>query len=253
MIDIHTHILPGIDDGAIDIFDTIEMARMAAASGVKAIVATPHCNIPGMFDNYFGKQYIECYTMAMEAVKKEGVPVKILPGMEVFATENLPDLITAGKIMPINQSRYILVEFPFDVEPGFVFDVLKRMKEVGAIPVVAHAERYHFVQDNPHYCYQLRKRDYAIQVNKGSFEGRFGNTVRKTAYRMLSHNMISVVASDAHGCQQRTTYLKDVYENLAEERSAKYIDVLFRQNPACICANKPLVELEPIPFSKYEL
>lgn len=253
MIDIHTHILPGIDDGAVDIFDTIEMVRMAAASGVKAIVATPHCNIPGMFDNYFGKQYIERYTMATEAVKKEGIPVKILPGMEVFATEDLPDLITAGKIMPINQSRYILVEFPFDVEPEVVFDILKRMKAVGAIPVVAHAERYHFVQDNPHFCYQMRKRSYAIQVNKGSFEGRFGKLARKTAYRMLSHNMISVIASDAHGYRERTPYLKTAYEKLVEERSAKYMDVLFKHNPARICENKPLLKLEPIPFSKYEL
>ncbi|MGN1266908.1 MAG: tyrosine-protein phosphatase [Dorea sp.] len=253
MIDIHAHILPGIDDGAEDIYETLEMAKMAADSGVTAIVATPHCNIPGMFDNYFGKKYIERYQMATEAVHNEGIPVKILPGMEVFATEDLPELISSKKIMPVNQSRYILVEFPFDAEPGYAFGILKRMKEIGAIPVVAHAERYHFVQDNPHVCYQWRKRGYAVQVNKGSFEGRFGRTARKTVYRMLSHNMISVIASDAHGYQQRTPYLKDVYEKLSAERSPKYMDVLFRQNPARICGNKPLLKIEPIPFSKYEL
>lgn len=253
MIDIHAHILPGIDDGAEDIYETLEMAKMAADSGVTAIVATPHCNIPGMFDNYFGKQYIERYQMAKDAIAKEGIPIKLLPGMEVFATENLPELISSKKIMPLNQSRYILVEFPFHAEPGFAFSILKRMKEIGAIPVVAHAERYHFVQDNPHYCYQWRKRGYAVQVNKGSFEGRFGKTARKTAYRMLSHNMISAVASDAHSYQQRTPYLKDVFEKLSAERSQKYMDVLFRQNPARICGNKPLLKIEPIPFSKYEL
>ncbi len=253
MVDIHSHILPGIDDGAEDIYETLEMAKMAADSGVTAIVATPHCNIPEVYDNYFGKEYIENYQKAAEAVQKEGIPIKICPGMEVFATENIAELIIEKKIMPINQSRYILVEFSFDEDPGFAFHVLKRMKEVHAIPVIAHAERYHFVQDNPHICYQWRKRGYVVQVNKGSFEGRFGKLARKTAYRMLSHNMISAIASDAHSCQQRTPYLKDVYDNLSKERTEKYMDVLFRHNPARICANKPLLKLEPIPFSKYEL
>ena len=253
MIDIHSHILPGIDDGADDIYDTLEMIKMAEKSGTKAIVATPHCNIPGMFDNYFGKEYVDRYQKVVEAVKKEEIPVKIYPGMEAFGTEDLPELIVNGKIMPINQGRYILVEFPFDSEPKYVFGLLKRIKEVGAIPVIAHPERYEFVQDNPHVAYVWRKKGYAVQVNKGSFEGRFGRMARKTAYRMLSHNMISVVASDAHGHGQRTPYMKKIYEHLAQERTTEYMDILFRKNPLQICANKPLVKMDPIPFSKYEL
>ena len=129
MIDIHTHIIPGLDDGAEEMYDTVEMVKLAAKSGTKSIVATPHCNIPGMYENYFGNYYVEQYRKVADAVKRAEIPVQIHPGMEAFATEDLPELIVNGKIMPINQSRYVLVEFPFDTEPEYVDYILKRMKE----------------------------------------------------------------------------------------------------------------------------
>ena len=98
MIDIHSHIIPGIDDGADNIVDTVEMVRLAEKSGTKAIVATPHCNIPGMYDNYFGKQYVEQYQKAVGAVKAENLNVKIYPGMEAFGTDDLPELIVAARL-----------------------------------------------------------------------------------------------------------------------------------------------------------
>lgn len=86
MIDIHTHILPGIDDGARDIYDTLDMAQMAADSGVTAIVATPHCNIPELFDNYLDAEYVKVFRDAQEAIRREKIPVQLLAGMEVFST-----------------------------------------------------------------------------------------------------------------------------------------------------------------------
>lgn len=253
MIDIHSHIIPGMDDGADSIYDTVEMVRMAAKSGTTAMIATPHCNIPGMFDNYFGEEYIEKFKKVLAAVKSEGIPVEIYPGMEAFGTEDLPQLIVSGKIMPLNQTRYILVEFPFDSEPEYVHYLLREISNVGAIPVVAHAERYDCVQDNPHIAYIWQKKGYAVQVNKGSFEGKFGNHARTAAYRMLSHNLVNVVASDAHSYVKRTPYMKDIYKELSEERTSEYMDLLFRDNPQRICKNQQLKRLEPIPFSRYEL
>ena len=171
MIDIHAHILPGIDDGAEDMYDTLEMARMAADSGVNRIIATPHCNIPGMYGNYFGREYIDRYESVVRAVRKEKIPIEILPGMEVFSTEDLPELIVNHKIMPLNQSRYILMEFAFDEDPEFAEAILKRVKEVGARPVIAHAERYEFIQDYPQIAYRWFRKGYVIQANKGSFLG----------------------------------------------------------------------------------
>lgn len=253
MIDIHSHILPGIDDGAEDIYDTLEMARMAVESGVTAMVATPHCNIPGYFDNYFGTGYVEVYNKTIKALKKENISLKLLPGMEVFGTYNLPDLIVDKKIMPLNQSRFILIEFAFDEDPEFATDLLKRVKAVGAKPVVAHVERYEFVQDNPQIIYHWRRLGYVIQVNKGSFLGSFGRVAQHTAFRLLRHNLISVVASDAHSPYRRTPYLRDAYEEVCEVYSKKKTDLLFRNNPMEICKNNEIIKLKPIPFEDYNM
>lgn len=251
MIDIHTHILPGIDDGARDIYDTLEMASMAAGIGVTAIVATPHCNIPGMFDNYFGDAYVQVFMQASEAIRREGIPVQLLPGMEAFATYDLPDLLVDGKIMPLNQSRYVLMEFSFDEEPDYATDILKRVKAVGAKPVVAHAERYEFIQEDLRVAYRWRSLGYVIQVNRGSLMGKFGRRAQRAAYRMIKHNLVSVVASDAHSPYQRTPYLLDAYEELKTEYPKRVVDVMFRDNPERICNNLPILKRKAIPFQNY--
>lgn len=250
MIDIHAHILPGIDDGARDIYDTLEMAHIAAESGVTAIVATPHCNIPGYFDNYFGEAYKEVYQKAVTAIQKESIPIQLLPGMEVYGTYNLPELIVNKKIMPLNQSRYILIEFAFDEDPDFASDLLDRVREVGARPVVAHVERYEFVQEDPNLIYEWWKKGYAIQVNKGSLLGNFGRSAERTAHRLLRHGLVSVVASDAHGPHRRTPYLKEAYQEVCADYTSTLADRLFQKNPSQICKNEAIFMEEPIPFSE---
>lgn len=235
MIDIHTHILPGMDDGAEDIYDSIEMAAMAYESGTNVIVATPHCNIPGMYANYFGEEYCRIFRRTKEILKREVPQITLLAGMEVFTTEDVPRLLTDGKIFPINRTRYILMEFDFTEDPDFADEMLRRVKEVRAIPLIAHAERYEFVQDYPEIVYQWKKEGYEIQVNKGSFMGRFGHRARRTAYELLEHNLVTVAASDAHSPIHRTTCMADAYERLCEDYPKTYLDVLFVENPQNIC------------------
>lgn len=252
MTDIHTHILPGLDDGAQSVYDTIEMAAMAFESGTRCIVATPHCNIPGLYDNYFGDRYIQAFKSAQEALRGEGIPVELLPGMEVFATEDLPDLLTAGRIMSLNQTRNILIEFDFGEDPLFADQVLRRVREVGGCPVIAHAERFEFVQDDPRIVYRWQERGYGVQVNKGSFMGRFGSRAERTAYRLLNHNLITAVASDAHSPVRRTTYMADAYDILAEGYPENYLDILFEKNPMLLCQGKQPVQFKRIPFEGEE-
>lgn len=241
MIDIHTHILPGLDDGAEDIYDTLEMARTAADIGVTTIVATPHCNIPGLFDNYFGRGYVEVFQKAVKAIRQEGIPVELLPGMEVFATYDLPDLIVDGKIMPLNQSRYFLIEFAFDEDPDYAAHILEKVCSIGAKPVVAHAERYDFIQKEPRIADYWRNMGYVIQVNKGSFMGRFGGHARTAAFDMMQNDIVSVVASDAHSPVRRTTYMLDAYEELCGRYPKEKVDTLFRDNPGRICEDQPVL------------
>lgn len=129
-------------------------------------------------------------------------------------------------------------------------EVLQReMGEVGARPVIAHAERYEFIQDYPQIAYRWFRKGYVIQANKGSFLGRFGGGPKRAADSLLRHNLISVIASDAHSPLQRTPYMMDVYEELSREYSENHLDVLFQYNPARICDNREILRLEPVPYS----
>ena len=250
MIDIHTHILPGVDDGAEDIYDSIEMASLAYEYGTKVIVATPHCNIPGEYDNYFGSEYIRTFQKTKEIIQRERPGITLLAGMEVFATEDLPRLLTEGKVFPINRSRYVLMEFDFGEDPDFADEVLRQVKEVQAVPLIAHAERYEFVQDDPRIVYRWKKMGYEVQVNKGSFLGRFGGDARRTAYELLNHNLVTAVASDAHSPIRRTTCMADAYDYLSEEYSSEYLNILFDVNPRNICNGEKTIQFRRIPFEK---
>ena len=248
MIDIHTHILPGLDDGAADIYDSIEMAALARDNGTSVIVATPHCNIPGSYSNYFGKEYCHVFQRTKEILQQEVPEITLLAGMEVFTTEDVPRFLTEGRIFPINRTRYILMEFDFGEDPDFADEMLRRVKDVQAIPLVAHAERYEFVQDNPEIVYRWKKQGCEIQINKGSFLGKFGQRARRTAFELLNHNLVTAVASDAHSPIQRTTCMADAYDYLREEYSEEYLDVLFDKNPENICNGLRPVQFRRIPF-----
>lgn len=244
MIDIHTHILPGMDDGAQDIYDTLEMVSVAAKSGITAMVATPHCNIPGGYKNYFGDEYIKSIQQVREAVHREGLPVNILPGAEAFGTADLPQMLQEGKIMTLNQSRYLLVEFAFDEDPEFVQNIIEEIHDLKVIPVIAHAERYEFVQREPELVYHWRRKGYPIQINKGSFQGKFGRRAAKAAYLLMNHHLVSVVASDAHSPHVRTPYMRDVYEELLMEYPESYLEMIFKENPRRICQDEPILGLK---------
>lgn len=250
MIDIHTHILPGMDDGADDLQDTLEMARLAVDSGVRGMVATPHCNLPGVYDNYYGKEYREVFRRVTIALMTRDIPLELYMGMEVFMTSEVPKLVMEEKVLTINGGNYMLVEFAFEEDPDYADWMLERISNLGIRPVIAHPERYVFVQQNPQTVYRWKRKGYQIQINKGSITGRFGRQARHTAYQLLSHNLVTAIASDGHSPYQRTTYMRDAYEELAKEYPRRYLDVLFEKNPHRICQNNQTFQFEIKPFEE---
>ena len=248
MVDIHSHILPGVDDGSPDMYETLAMAAIAASDGVTTMVATPHCNIPGSYENYYCDEYVELFRMVEQALVEEQIPLKLYAGMEVFVTPDLPDLLREGKILTLNGGHYILLEFSFEEDGDYFNEMLQKIRALGLIPVIAHAERYRCVQRNPQIAYDWYEKGYVIQCNKGSFEGRFGKKCTSAANKLLSHNLVSVIASDAHGSRKRTPYMMDTYEELMDRYDTKYLDVLFEENPRRICEDQPVVRFEARPM-----
>ena len=152
--------------------------------------------------------------------------------------------------MPINQSRYVLIEFDFQENPDIATNLLIRVRDVGAKPVVAHVERYEFIQDNPQLLADWKEAGIYAQVNKGSFLGGFGSKAQKTAFQLLDHRLITVIASDAHGVASRTPHMLETYESLSERVTRQYLDVLFKENPQRICNNQPVLVHKTVSFRR---
>ena len=241
MIDIHAHILPGIDDGAEDLQDTIEMARMAVASGITTMVATPHCNIPGIYDNYYNENYIRLFNRIKSILEDLDIPLTLLPGFEAFATPDLPLLIKDGMVQTINGGKYLLVEFPFEEDEIYVEPILDDILKMGICPVVAHAERYELVQKKPEIIQKWKNKGILIQVNKASLVGKFGRHSYNAAHMMMKKYQVDVIASDCHRPYMRTPIMADVYKELLDKYPKSYLDVVFNDNPDKICHNE-LVE-----------
>lgn len=249
MIDIHSHILPGVDDGSGDMETSLELLRIAAESGVKTVVATPHCNISDEFENYASEGLDRLFSRLRSEAAREGIQVEVIRGMEVFATEDMAELLADGRVWTLNGTKYFLTEFAFDEDPDFCFGVLSECRAAGFKPIVAHPERYFFIQDDPQIAFEMCRSGYGLQINKGSLLGRFGPEVRTVAERIVDHGLAACVASDAHGVRQRNTYMADVKRLLQDRFGEGYAKLLLEENPSRILRGRELVGYEPIPFA----
>lgn len=238
MIDIHCHILPGMDDGSGNFSDSIEMAKLAAASGTRCIVATPHCNVPKMFQNHWTSETYVLLDRLQKEVDARNIPVKFFPGQEIFLASDFLPLIKEGKLIPINYSRYLLVEFGTYENASVVIRKLQKILAEGYVPIVAHPERYSFVHEYDDMVYRMKEIGCLVQINKGSLKGRFGRKAMRSAFNILGNFEADFIASDGHSQYSRTPYLADAYEIISERFSADYADFLLNENPQKVLRNE---------------
>lgn len=243
MIDIHAHILPGVDDGSDSMEESIEMAHIAASCGTRVIAATPHCNIQRHFKNFEDSSNCrEIYQQFKEAIAREKIPLQVVRGMEIFGVGDIQQMIKERKLISLNHSGYYLIEFPFDMHPEEITDSLDGVFRAGGIPVMAHPERYYCVQDTPNLIYDWMKDGVLTQVNKGSFLGDFGRNEERTAVTLLEHNLITCLASDCHGTQWRAPDMRDIRRYIRSRAYEETADLLLFDNPKRILTGKSLVQ-----------
>ena len=240
MIDLHCHILPGLDDGAGSLDTSCRMAAMAADSGVRTIVATPHCNTRNERKNYRSAALSEAFRDLQEELDRWEIPVRILPGAEVLVRGDFVRLLEEGRFLTLNRSRYLLVEFYFDENPGAMNMALRQVEAAGLVPVIAHPERYYAVQENPSLAEAWADRGWVLQINKGSILGDLGEGSYDAAALLLRRGAVGVLASDAHHFRQRSPHMGPLVEAL--EYRFPEIDprLLLEENPRRIINNRTL-------------
>jgi len=239
MIDIHSHILPGLDDGSGSLAESLAMARMAVDSGITAMVATPHCM------GSRTEEVLESWRLLAQALKENHIPLKLYPGMEIYGTADTLRLLKEGKLMTLNDSRYPLVEFDFRSRGERETGILRELCGAGYRPIVAHPERYAYVWRDAELINGWYRMGCLMQVNRGSLLGRFGHHAQAMAVELVERGFAAAVATDAHSCRSRAPWMRDVREMLTQEISTLCARTLLRDNPGRILRDEQLTSLEP--------
>ncbi len=241
MLDIHCHMLPGVDDGSDSMDTSLLMASMAAESGVETVIVTPHCNIPGEAANYPSRELLGRFMALREAIDAAKIPLRILAGAEVFCTADIAELIRAKKLLTLASSRYILVEFAFNEDSIEMNSRLEQIFAEGLTPVIAHPERYNAVQRDRTLPERWFASGYVLQVNKDSIFGGLGQRAKRTAEFILGQGLAHIAASDAHSTYSRNPELARLREHISLNYSEDYARILLEENPKRIIENKPML------------
>ncbi len=238
--DIHCHIIPNIDDGSGSLNDSVEMAILAAKAGTKGIIATPHCNIPGFVENYWSESFDKKILQLNEELSKRGIPIVVYPGQEIFYHGDVLSLLKEGKLVTLNKSEYVLIEFDFETREAEVFSAIQQLVSQGYRPIIAHPERYEFAYENPDLIGSLRTMGAHIQVNSDSIMGKLGLRPMRVSRYILEKRLVDIVASDAHSQYLRTPDLSESHEFICSSFSYDYADLIFNNNPLCVLNNKEI-------------
>ncbi len=246
MIDFHTHILPNVDDGSKSIDETFELLNEAKKAGFDTIISTSH-----YIEDYYNVNVSErevWINAISEILKKENNDLKLYLGNEVYLTENIMELLETGKATTINKSRYILFEFPMNTKPMNMYDIIYDMLQNKLIPILAHPERYSFVQKEPDIIYDLIQKGVLMQANYGSIIGRYGEKAQLMVRKFLENNMIHFLGSDVH--KKNTIYpritqaLNEIKDIIGKEK----LNELTTINPNMVLEDRKIDIDEPIEF-----
>lgn len=216
MIDLHCHILPGIDDGAENLEASIAMAEKAIQQGITHILCTPHHN-NGKYSNE-KSQVISLVASLQAELEKRQLPLTLLEGQEVRITGTLIEDIHRDEILFTDlDDTYLLIEFPTLEVPLYAERLFFELLELGKTPVIVHPERNAHFREDPNHLLPFLDMGCLAQLTAPSYVGVFGKDIQKTAKTMVKHNLVQMAASDAHGVSKRTFYLKECYEQIAKD------------------------------------
>lgn len=201
MIDLHCHILPGIDDGAPDISVSLEMARASVADGVKMLACTPHI-LPGLYHNT-GPQIRVAVAQLQSALDADGIDLKLITGADAHIVPDFAGHLKSGHLLSLADTRYVLVELPHHVAPARLEDCFFQIALAGYVPILTHPERCTWIKQHYETLRKLVQTGVWMQITAGSLTGAFGGQARYWGERMLDEGLVHILATDAHDTRRR--------------------------------------------------
>lgn len=244
LIDIHTHILPYVDDGADSWDVSLGLLKQGEAEGIMAAVATPH--ILNSNDYKLEEKIITTFDELKQRANDANIKMDLFLGSEIYVQ---PDMALDNPISTINNNKkYFLVEFPMTSIPQFVAEKFFNFILEDKIPIIAHPERYSAFHNKPMLAYEFVQRGALMQINALSLLGKHGERAKSTAFKFVANNLAHFVASDCHELNHRTMSLANVYELVLKTWGKERAELLFYKNPQKIINGEKVELLEPLPF-----
>ncbi len=232
MIDMHSHLIYGLDDGAPTLEESMKMLKQAKALGIKTILATPHYQ-----ENLFQLEGIlDPFLDLVERAWEMDITLKV--GCEVFIDPFLDKLIQEKKILRLNRSNYILLELPYESIPVYTYEIIYKLQLQRITVIIAHPERNMNILKDFRIFVDLLERGCLMQVDAGSITGAYGKTVKDYAKMLIDQKMAHFVASDAHCARDYAEWYLQAYRKVRRWTNSEYADKLFDGNPSLILENE---------------
>ena len=236
MIDLHCHILPGIDDGSKNLAESLKILRHAAEAGVTTAILTPHYVRDSKYNcnNARKNQLLEILKIAVQDAE---IPIDLHLGNEVYLDQNLLDLLSSGEIATLANSRYLLIELPVLTEDQTARDTLFKLITSGFTPIIAHPERYAYVQKDPHYLDAFIELGCLFQGDYQSLLGKYGRAAKKSLAQLIKAGTITFLASDTHHSSDDYNLRKAIRRTCGLVKTAREAEALFETNPRKVLEN----------------
>jgi protein-tyrosine phosphatase len=248
LIDLHSHILPAVDDGAPDLEAALAMARMAAEDGIVAMACTPHF-LPGLYDNNASDIRSRIARLSDE-IMQAGIKLELVVGADAHVRPDFLSCLREGRLLTLNDSRYVLVEPPHDIMPKRLDELFHNLQMAGYVPILTHPERLRWIEQNYSVIADLARSGVWMQITAGALTGRFGRRPHYWSRRMLAEGLVSFIASDAHNIRSRPPILSEAFSVAETEVGYGEAVNLVVTRPASILDDAPVEDVPPLPAGK---
>lgn len=228
VIDIHCHVLPGLDDGATDMAETLAMLRIAADEGISDMIVTPHYRA-GRF-TASPEKIMETLCQVQEAADAQDIPVRLSPGNEIYWFEDMLPLLKKGGLCTLGDSNCVLIEFSPSAMFQTIHNAMDRTMGEGCQPILAHAERYPCLLKDEENVFFLHDMGAGIQVNASTVTGKNGAEAKRFAHRLLKENAVDHIGTDAHGAKHRTPEIARCREIITKKYGDAFAYQIMRGN-----------------------
>jgi len=247
LVDLHTHILHGADDGSKSLEMSMNLLEEAEKAGFNKVILTSH-----YMEGYFSVDVAERQKTIAEIDNTKTVGVDLYIGNEIFLSNNLIKLLRENKAVSLNNSKYILIELPFNNKPLNLMNVVYQIQSKDFVPILAHPERYSYFYKTPEIYEELVEKGLLLQVNFGSFGGQYGRRAKLMAEKLLHANLVHFIATDAHRPETIYPEIPDLIRYLKTLVGERKVEQLTTVNPELVLQNKD-IEIEEFDHMKWNI